>query len=335
MNSQEYRRELQEEPAIAWCNGNGLGKSEVIEYLRNVVEIQANQEECNMIMEGLDREYRAAAERIPGRPVRVRPDLRLKKGILGILAGMALPNIWLDSTIAGIIGFLVMAASAYFFLVKPIVENRNRYAAELKLHNDGTAECARIRENCQNAYGVVRTISESCSNALSVLYNTEIIKPKYRNLPACSFILEQLENGLTNTLTFENGDKGAYNKWEEQVRHNAVITNLDDIRKTVHNIDGKLDVVIQNQRLLYDKVDEINQNVDRVVNELVQIKSLSAMTAMNTHQMKRTLQNIDSTTAGIYANTTSMAWMQHCIARNTSQTLSQDLRYKTGLDFSF
>ena len=85
----------------------------------------------------------------------------------------------------------------------------------------------------------------------------------------------------------------------------------------------------------YDKVDEINQNVDRVVNELVQIKSLSAMTAMNTHQMKRTLQNIDSTTAGIYANTTSMAWMQHCIARNTSQTLSQDLRYKTGLDFSF
>ena len=323
------------EPAIAWCNGNGLGKSEVIEYLENVVEIQANQEECNQIMKGLDEEYRAAESRIPYEPVHGRPAIRLKKGILGIILGLAICNIWINSMIPQIISFMVMAASVWFFFVKPVIDCRTRYAAELANYRRGAAECAEIRENCRSAYGVVRTIGDSCSDALNDLYNTEIIKPKYRNLPACAFILEQLENGLTNTLVFQDGDKGAYNKWEEQLYRNSVISNLDDIRDTVHNIDGKLDMVIENQHLLYDKVNEVNENVNRVVKELVHIKSFSALTAMNTEQMKHTLKNIAADTSAIATNTAATAWAADCAARNSATNLSQELRTKMGSAFVF
>ena len=236
-----------EEPPIAWCNGNGLGKSEVIEFLEKVVDIQTGEEECKRIMEGLDMEYRDAENLIPPEPMRERPAIRLKKGIIGIIVGLAICNIWINSMIAGIISTLIIVASAWIFIAKPIVDSRKRYAAELTMYNNGTAECEEIRENCRNAYGVVRELGKICGESLDAFYNTEIIKPKYRNLPACAFILEQLENGLTNTLTFEPGDKGAYNKWEDQLYRKAVIGNLDDIRDTVHNIDGKLDLVIQNQ----------------------------------------------------------------------------------------
>ena len=324
-----------EEPAIAWCNGNGLGKSEVIEYLENVVEIQTNQEECNRIMEGLDEKYRDAAASSPAEPVRMRAEIKLKKGIIGIIVGLAICNIWIDSMVASLISTVVLVGSIGLFFVKPVVDSRRQYAADLRRYNAGTQQCQEIMENCRDAYGVVRTIGESCGHALTDLYNTEIIKPKYRNLPACAFILEQLKNDLTNNLTFVPGDKGAYNKWEEQLYRNAVIGNLDEINGKIDDIRGKMDIMIQNQHLLYDKVNEVNQNVNRVVGELVQIKSLTALTAMNTNQMKHTLRNIEGYASGIYSNSEATAWAAHCLARNTSSTISQDLRYKTGLDFNY
>jgi len=322
-----------EEPAIAWCNGYGLDKSEVIEYLENVVKIQTNQEECRRIMNGLDAEYRAADARIPNQPVAERAGIKFKKGIIGILLGLAICNIWIDSAIAAIISSVVIFAAIFLFFVKPVMVTRSRYAAELADCKRITDECVQIKDNCRNAYPVVQKISNSCSSVLNEYYNTGIIKPKYRNLPACAFILEQLENGLTNCLMLQPGDKGAYNKWEEQIYRNAVIDNLDDIRDTVHSINGKLDLVIRNQHLLYEKVNEVNENVNRVVRELIQIKSLSALTAMNTNQMKHTLRNIECNTGVIADNTVATAWAAKCTAMNTASTLTQELRFKTGLNF--
>lgn len=324
-----------EEPAIAWCNGNALGRTEVMEYLQKVVDIQANLETCREIVDELSKKAREASG-VWSLTEPAKPFINLKKGIIGIILGLVISSMGSGSSwIVSLIGYAIIAVAAWICFIKPVLYANaatRKHQEEVDAKN---AENQMILENCNNALPVVKTIENSCYKSLQALYGTDIIKPKYRTLPACSFILEQLENETTHSLIHQPGDDGAYNKWEEMLRHKEVTESLDEIKGSLHKIEGKLDVIMQNQKILYDKMNQINENVKHVARELEQIKVFSALTAVNTSQMKQQLQRIAASNEAIEANTVSMKWAADCTARNTSATLSDSLRYKTGLSFDF
>ena len=77
---------------------------------------------------------------------------------------------------------------------------------------------------------------------LSSFYNNkELIYPKYHNLPALTSIYEYLVTGRCDELT---GPHGAYNLYEDEVRKDTVISQLNLV------IDN-LEKIKQNQYMLY------------------------------------------------------------------------------------
>lgn len=76
------------------------------------------------------------------------------------------------------------------------------------------------REEWQLRNVTIRNTEE----ALNSLYCAGIIFPKYRNLIAISSIYEYFESGRCNTLT---GHEGAYNIYENEIRLNRIIVQLD------------------------------------------------------------------------------------------------------------
>ena len=61
---------------------------------------------------------------------------------------------------------------------------------------------------------------------LDKLYELNVIFPKYRDLVAVSQMYEYVASGRCNTLS---GYEGAYNLYEQELRMNIVISQLEDI----------------------------------------------------------------------------------------------------------
>ena len=104
---------------------------------------------------------------------------------------------------------------------------------------------------------------------LEKLYSSDVIFPKYRNLPALTSISEYLITGRCDSLT---GPHGAYNLYEEEIRQNTVIAQLNVVIRNLEQIK-------QNQYLLYEQVSQINRVAQGVYSELRQIKNYSASIA--------------------------------------------------------
>ncbi|MBE5778815.1 MAG: hypothetical protein E7331_05725 [Clostridiales bacterium] len=104
---------------------------------------------------------------------------------------------------------------------------------------------------------------------LEKLYASDVIFPKYRNLPALTSISEYLITGRCDSLT---GPHGAYNLYEEEIRQNTVIAQLNVVIRNLEQIK-------QNQYLLYEQVSQINRVAQGVYSELRQIKNYSASIA--------------------------------------------------------
>ena len=91
-------------------------------------------------------------------------------------------------------------------------------------------------------------------NTLNKLYDLNIIYPKYRSLiPIISFC-EYFESGICDQLT---GHEGAYNKYEQDVKLNYILTKLDIIISHLEDIK-------RNQDMLYQAISETNRIVSRV-----------------------------------------------------------------------
>lgn len=89
---------------------------------------------------------------------------------------------------------------------------------------------------------------------LNQMYSSNIIYPKYRNLPAISSFLDYFSSGRCSSLT---GPYGAYNLYENEARLDGIITRLD-------NINAQLNRIQFNQQMLFFAVKESNETVDRL-----------------------------------------------------------------------
>ena len=110
---------------------------------------------------------------------------------------------------------------------------------------------------------------KSLENALSKLYEDNIIFSKYRNLVAITAINEYLESGRCFEL---EGPNGAYNLYEMELRQNIIIGQLS-------NIISNLEQIKNNQYTLYEELTKANNTVEQIVYELKELNETSKLTA--------------------------------------------------------
>lgn len=120
---------------------------------------------------------------------------------------------------------------------------------------------------------------------LNGFYSNDIIYPKYRTLPALTSIYEYFITGRCEELT---GPHGAYNMYEDEMRKDTVISQLN---KVIENLEQ----IKQNQYMLYEQVCAIQQNTAAIRSELAQIKGhtiqIAELSALNAYYAKRNERN--------------------------------------------
>lgn len=108
-------------------------------------------------------------------------------------------------------------------------------------------------------------------------YADNTIYPKYRNLPALTSIYEYLITGRCEELT---GPHGAYNLYEDELRKDTVISQLNTVIENLEKIR-------QNQYMLYQQVKAIQENTTAIASELRQIKGytiqIAQLSALNAY----------------------------------------------------
>lgn len=109
------------------------------------------------------------------------------------------------------------------------------------------------------------------------LYAIDAIYPKYQNLPALTSIYEYFITGRCDELT---GPHGAYNMYEDEVRKDTVISQLNTVIENLEQIR-------QSQFMLYEQVKMIQKTASAINGELAQIRgytiALTELTALNTY----------------------------------------------------
>ena len=149
-------------------------------------------------------------------------------------------------------------------------ENKNRkeeFAYNQKCWKDS---CTKMRTTLE------KPLKETKEN-LERVYAKNIIYPKYRNLPALTSIYEYYVTGRCEELSVPYG---AYNLYEDEVRKDKIISQLN-------TVIANLEQIKLNQYKLYEQVCQIQSNTNRVVRELNAIKGyvieLTNLTALNTY----------------------------------------------------
>ena len=149
-------------------------------------------------------------------------------------------------------------------------ENKNR-----KEEFDYNQKC--WKDSCTKMRATLEKPLKETKENLERVYSKNIIYPKYRNLPALTSIYEYYVTGRCEELS---GPYGAYNLYEDEVRKDRIISQLN-------TVIANLEQIKQNQYKLYEQVCQIQSNTNRMVSELNAIKGyvieLTNLTALNTY----------------------------------------------------
>lgn len=167
-----------------------------------------------------------------------------------------------------------------------------KYSEQMDMYNEDCNLCRKENENRKEKFAYNQKCWEdSCTKMRATLekplketkenlervYSKNIIYPKYRNLPALTSIYEYYVTGRCEELS---GPYGAHNLYEDEVRKDKVISQLN-------TIIANLEQIKQNQYKLYEQVCQIQSNTNRMVWELNAIKGyvieLTNLTALNTY----------------------------------------------------
>lgn len=161
---------------------------------------------------------------------------------------------------------------------KIIAENNNKYK-ERQIY----------KKKLEKEYNyLTKTSIENTKNALEKIYSCNVIFKKYhKNFVAISSFYEYFASGRGSTL----GE--AYNKYEEELRLNLIITELDIIIT-------KLEQIKNNQFMLYDAINKSNDTNKKILSTMKSIGNQnddimrnatitaynSSITAQNTEYLK-------------------------------------------------
>lgn len=169
---------------------------------------------------------------------------------------------------------------------KAIEEAKNainaKYEKDVELHKqkrmDGYILELRVQEEGKRLAAAI----DEAKQTLQLLYNANVIYPKYRNLVAVCTIYEYLESKRCTEL---EGANGAYNLFESELRQDLIISKLDEV------IDN-MRIIQRNQFQLYKKLDAIDKTVKGIQRSLKEIAS-------NTQAIAKDVAQINKNTAAI------------------------------------
>ena len=116
------------------------------------------------------------------------------------------------------------------------------------------------------------------SNTLDSLYSLDIIHPKYRNMVAVIRILEYFDSGRCTALT---GAGGAYNKYEEEIRQDAIISKLDTAINCLYQIRDTQYMLYESLEDCLDELGAITTQNDKLISINQDISQNSAIAAYN------------------------------------------------------
>lgn len=151
--------------------------------------------------------------------------------------------------------------------------------------------------NLRKEYSYLKNTSiKNTYNTLNEIYSSNVIYPKYQhNFVAIASMYEYFESGRCSTL----GE--AYNKFEEELRLNIIISKLDIIIK-------KLDEIKQNQYMIYDAITTSNKTNKQILAEIKTIRNQNENILENARIQTYNSKIIADNTKYIEENTNFLKW---------------------------
>ncbi len=116
------------------------------------------------------------------------------------------------------------------------------------------------------------------SETLNQLYSLDIIHPKYRNMITVIRLLEYFDSGRCTALT---GAGGAYNKYEEEIRQDAIISKLDTAINCLYQIRDTQYMLYESLEDCLDELGAITTQNDKLISTNQDISQNSAVAAYN------------------------------------------------------
>lgn len=281
-------------------------KQKLLDYIKTAIDVETDIETQNQI----SAEYQtwiAAKEPIlikkePQKPAYLDESgndkgvagfgigMGILMGIGGFLSMVAMP----ESLILIIFGLIVVALSIWMIKVgadriRYIKEHNNNEAIAFwkrtekiksenaeneKRYYQNHTEWQKLREEIDKK---LETPHQQSLDIREKLYARDVIYPKYQNLPALTSIYEYFITGRCEELI---GPHGAYNMYEDEMRKDTVISQLN-------TVIANLEQIKQNQYMLYQQVKAIQNTASEIGNELAQIRgytaALTELSAMNAY----------------------------------------------------
>ena len=280
---------------------------DLLHYIKSAIEIETDMATQKQIIS----EYAAYSEKKkpqfitqtePEKPVWYYENVKLDPlgifaSVMGVLCGIFSFIVCFLESVIGVGIFFLLAGSIPFLWVftrarlkykreaKIYAEVNERYQkqvdrirAENKNSIDAYTRDIKVWDKATQEMNATLNASLAVTNSLSDrFYANDVIYPKYRNLPALTSIYEYLITGRCEGLT---GPHGAYNLYEDEMRKDTVISQLNTVIENLEQIKN-------NQYMLYQQVKEIRQNTDTIISELQQIGTytvqIAQLTALNTY----------------------------------------------------
>lgn len=128
----------------------------------------------------------------------------------------------------------------------------------------------------KNTQLLIRHIDDT-RKILNKLYEKDVIYEKYRNLPALTSIYEYLVTERCDEL---KGPHGAYNIYEDEIRKDKVISQLNTVIENLEQIRLSQFMLYQQVRAIQDQTANIESEMHRISGYAYNIAEL---TALNTY----------------------------------------------------
>lgn len=285
-----------------------LQKDKLLEYLKHAISLETAIVTQNQIIDAYNK---SAAKRKPvyveeTPSIREIPEPSVRELLIGIIVAMfGCGLLWLvvllsrESDSGGeflLLLFLCISGIVLFsggwVYIKDFVEVSKKSDLITKENERERKRVKKANKNNQKKYdndypmwiesnkeslAYLNAPLQKTKSTLEKLYSADVIYPKYRNLPALTSIYEYLITGRCDELT---GSHGAYNMYEDEVRKDTVISQLN-------TVIANLEKIRQNQYMLYQQVSYIQQTTARIAYDLNQIKGytfcLTELAALNTY----------------------------------------------------
>lgn len=285
-----------------------MENQELMQYMKSAIEVEtdlAKQEQmlnrcCADIQQ---RKPTLQLESIPQAPKSEKDSPAL--GYFCIAAGVALFFILgsitgFDEWIGGPLVFGAAFAIPGLLIIMSVEKGNAKVQQEHDTYHQHVAQI-RTRNNrmqqdyedairqCDDSDRALRAAAKpyitATKDVLEKLYDKDFIYPKYRTLPALTSIYEYFMTGRCTELT---GPHGAYNLYEDELRKDTVISQLNTVIENLEQIR-------HNQYMLYQQVKAIQENTAVIASELKQIKGytiqIAQLTALNAYYAALTERN--------------------------------------------